>query len=188
VLAYVGHASAEPGPPAAAPETSELESLYREHHGFVWRNARRLGCDEDWADDVVHEVFLVAHRKLGDFEYRSSVRTWLFAITYRVIQRMRRDRARRDRRLRAYAIEQVPATEPHARSEASDYLRHLLEQLDEPKRVVFILAELEGMSSVEIGHCLGVKPPTVDSRRRAARLQLVKMLKRDRAREGSRVT
>jgi RNA polymerase sigma-70 factor (ECF subfamily) len=173
-----------------AAEASSLEELYRAHHDFVWRNARRLGCDDDGADDVVHEVFLVARRKLVGFENRSSIRTWLFAITHRIIQRMRRDRARYDKRLRAYAAEQTttPALEPHAQSEAADTLRHLLAQLDEPKRVVFILAELEGMSSVEIGQCLGVKPPTVDSRRRAARIALTKMLRRDRAREGSRVT
>jgi len=174
--------------PSGVRAAPDLEELYRDHHAFVWRNARRLGCDETGADDVVHEVFLVLHRRLSEFEHRANIRTWLFAVTYRTIQRLFRDRARHARRLREYAAEQSPssAATPQAQHEAADYLRHLLLQLDEPRRVVFILAELEGMSSVEIGECLGVKAPTVDSRRRAARLQLTRMLRRDQARERSR--
>src|SRR5450432_623535 len=71
------------------------EALYREHFAFVWRNARRLGCTDEWVDDAVHEVFLVATRRLAEFSGISSLRTWLFAITFRVVGRMMRDRARR---------------------------------------------------------------------------------------------
>jgi RNA polymerase sigma-70 factor (ECF subfamily) len=61
----------------------------------------------------------------------------------------------------------------------------LLGRLDEAKRVVFILAELEGMTSVEIGKLLELKPPTVDSRLRAARAALGRMIAQERARERS---
>jgi DNA-directed RNA polymerase specialized sigma24 family protein len=77
------------------PALPPAEALYREHFAFVWRNARRLGCTDDWVDDAVHEIFLVAARRLDEFEGRSSLRTWLFAITFRVVGRMKRDRARR---------------------------------------------------------------------------------------------
>lgn len=164
----------------------DLECLYREHSGFVWRNARRFGCDDDVADDVVHEVFLVVARRLSEFRQDASVRTWLFAIAYRAVQRLKRDTARRGVRMQQYCTEQgAPAVvESQSRLEAAEYLHLLLSQLDECKRVVFVLAELEGMTSVEIGSVLGLKPPTIDSRLRSARKVVERLIARDAARQG----
>ncbi|MGE3634951.1 MAG: RNA polymerase sigma factor, partial [Sandaracinaceae bacterium] len=67
-----------------------LEEIYDACFDFVWRSARRMGVAEAHADDVVQEVFLVAHRRLADFEGRSSVRTWLFGILLRVVSDHRR--------------------------------------------------------------------------------------------------
>ena len=59
----------EPGA-GAARLPAEIEravgALYDRQHAFVWRNARRLGCDDDWVDDAVHEIFLVAARRLPE--------------------------------------------------------------------------------------------------------------------------
>ncbi len=178
--------SAENLPPPTPEE--ELEAAYREHCEFVWRNARRLGCDEATAEDVVHDVFLVAVRRLREFRGDANLRTWLFAITYRVVQRTTRDRARRGARLRDYAASQVRPSicHPHDQVDAGEALRRLLVRLDEAKRVVFILAELEGMTSVEIGACLGLNPRTVESRLRAARQALTRMIERDGVGERSR--
>ena len=169
---------------APAPAHGPAELLYREHFAFVWRNARRLGCTEDWLDDAVHEVFLVATRRLGEFEGRSSIRTWLFAITFRVVGRMQRDRSRQRRQTSRYVAEQAELVSDAAReTEAAQYLRQLLLKLSEPQRVVLILAELEGFTSLEIAGTLGVPAGTVDSRLRAARVQLARTLERDRARD-----
>ena len=160
----------------------QAETLYREHFAFVWRNARRLGCTDEWVDDAVHEVFLVATRRLAEFEQRSALRTWLFAITFRVVGRMRRDRARRQARVERYVTEQSELVADAAReTEAAQYLRQLLLKLNEAQRVVLILAELEGFTSAEIAETLGIPAGTVDSRLRAARRQLARVLERDRA-------
>lgn len=173
---------------ANEPDTEEsprtpAELLYREHYDFVWRNARRLGCADDWVDDAVHEAFLVASRRIEDFEGRSSVKTWLFSILFRVIQRMQRDRARYRARLARYSEtrlgEQVES--PEESSAAAGYLRQLLSRLDDPKRIVVILIELEGMTAMEVAKELGVARGTVETRLRSARRQLSKMLERDRA-------
>lgn len=167
-----------------SPVRERAEALYREHFAFVWRNARRLGCTDEWVDDAVHEVFLVATRRLDEFEGRSSIRTWLFAIAFRVVGRMRRDRARRREHVSRYAAEQPALVADAAReSEAAQYLRQLLLQLSEAQRVVLILAELEGFTSVEIAETLGVPVGTVDSRLRAARTQLARALERDRSKQ-----
>lgn len=160
------------------------EALYREHFAFVWRNARRLGCADDWVDDAVHEVFLVATRRLDEFEGRSGLRTWLFAITFRVVGRMRRDRARRQAHTARYTLERPASVADAAReTEAAQYLRRLLLELTEAQRVVLILAQLEGFTSLEIAETLGLPTGTVDSRLRAARLQLMRIHERERAKD-----
>jgi RNA polymerase sigma-70 factor (ECF subfamily) len=159
--------------------------VYREHVQFVWRNARRLGCDESWADDAVHEVFLVVAERLHEFEARSSMRTWLFAITFRVVRRLRRNRSRYLSRLLRLADQAADSDQGRslAREDAGCDLRRILGRLSEAKRAVYILAELEGMTTPEIAQGLGLKPGTVDSRLRAARLELSAWAERERLRE-----
>jgi RNA polymerase sigma-70 factor (ECF subfamily) len=184
-------AQAEPRDPSrerAFPLSAELESsataLYRENFAFVWRNARRLGCGDDWVDDAVHEVFLVATRRLAEFEGRSSERTWLFAITYRVVQRMLRDRARQRQRVTRYAREVPPATgDAQHEAEAAQYLRYLIGLLPKAQQLVLILAELEGFTTAEIAETLGIPPGTVHSRVRAAKLHLTQVIERERERD-----
>ena len=119
--------------PRAATQTGiDPEALYRENCDFVWRNARRLGCSDEWVDDAVHETFLIANRRIAEFEGKSNLQTWLFAIVLRVVQRMRRDRARYSKRIANYADTRrgEVAPSPEATSDASHYLRQLLAELD----------------------------------------------------------
>jgi RNA polymerase sigma-70 factor (ECF subfamily) len=160
--------------------TRAASALYREHHDFVWRNARRLGCSDDWIDDAVHEVFLVATRRLPEFEGRAHPRTWLFAITFRVVQRLHRDRARRRASLRRYAEQLPPGSGAVANDEvAAQYLRYLLHKLPVAQQLVLILAELEGFTSPEIAETLEIPAGTVHSRLRAAKQRLAQAIEQE---------
>jgi RNA polymerase sigma-70 factor (ECF subfamily) len=157
--------------------------LYREHHGFVWRNARRLGCTEAWIDDAVHEVFLVATRRLSDFEGRSSERTWLFAITFRVVQRMRRDRSRHRLLLEQHSEALArPGVTTGDDAESAQLLRYLLDQLPAAQQLVLILAELEGFTATEIAETLAIPVGTVHSRLRYAKQQLLQVMQSEKNR------
>lgn len=166
-----------------------LEDIYEEHFDFVWRSARRMGVREAAVDDVVQEVFLVAHRRLADFEGRSSIKTWLFAILMRVVSDYRRT-LRRKGGLAPLPDDGVvcddrgacPAGQTEHR-EAVRLLHRLLDALDDEKRAVFVLAELEQMTAPEMSEALGVNLNTVYSRLRAARRDFEKALERHRARE-----
>lgn len=179
----VGPARAEPKP-AEPNELRSAEALYRENYAFVWRNARRLGAGDDWVDDAVHEVFLVATRRLAEFEGRSTVQTWLFAITFRVVQRLRRDRARQAQLTTRFVLEApAPVANAADETEAAQYLRYLLSMLPDAQRLVLILAELEGFSSAAVAEALGVPAGTIDSRLRAARGQLARLIEREQIRD-----
>ena len=175
-------AGPDAGPPASDPAVAQL---YREHHAFVWRNARRLGCAEEWVDDAVQEIFLVAARRLHELTPDANLRGWLFAIVFRVVQRLQRDRARYRARVNRFAATQVDAQQRshEESSQAARQLRQLLAQLDEAKRVAFILVELEGMTSAEVAGVLAIPQGTVDTRLRAARRRLQELLEQQRAQE-----
>lgn len=183
------HAPAEAPPVAKGGLASDLRraasALYVEHHDFVWRNARRLGCADDWIDDAVHEVFLVATRRLHEFEGRSHPRTWLFSITFRVVQRLRRDRARQRASLRRYAEQQPPGSSAVTTDEAAaQHLRYLLAKLPMAQQLIVILAELEGFTALEIAETLGIPAGTVHSRLRAAKQRLARTIEQDGQRDG----
>jgi RNA polymerase sigma-70 factor, ECF subfamily len=174
-------ASRQAEPPVL--EADAVEQLYKSYQAFVWRNARRLGCADEWVDDAVQEVFLVAARRLSELGPDANVRGWLFAILYRVVQRMKRDRGRYRARLKRYSEtrSEACADGPEGRSNAARQLRDLLASLDESKRVIVILIELEGMTSAEVARLLGIPNGTVDSRLRAARQRLAELIGAGRA-------
>ena len=163
--------------------TTELASVYRTHHRFVWRSLVRLGVPDDRVDDALHDAFMVVARRLEEFEGRGNIRTWLFAIAMRVALGVRRDAARELRRRESVGRVAPREHEPHARADAARTLRDLLAHLDDDKRAVFIMAELEGMTAPEIASVVAVKVPTVYSRLRLARQQLSRILERAQARE-----
>ncbi len=171
-------------PPAEPP--GDLARIYEEHFDFVWRSARRLGVPDSAVDDAVQEVFIVVHRQLAGFEGRSSMKTWLFGILRNVVLRQRRSWARRREEAleeSAVAATAAAADEHLAEREARRVLHALLAGLDDDKRAVFVLAELEQMSAPEIAEATGLKLNTVYSRLRLARAEMEKALERHRARE-----
>jgi RNA polymerase sigma-70 factor, ECF subfamily len=158
--------------PLTAPE-ARFTSLYEEHFDFVWRSVRMLGVPADAADDAAQDVFVVAHRRLADFEGRSLPRTWLFAIALRVVSDYRRSRRRKLRLLdRVLHLGTEPANTPFdaaVGSERRDAVLYALEALGDDQRAVFVLADIEELSAPEIAQALDVKLNTVYSRLRSAR-------------------
>lgn len=165
--------------------TPELGEIYEAHFDFVWRSLRRLGVPDAQLEDAVHDVFLVAHRRLSEFEGRSSLKTWLFAIALRVAQNMRRSLARQPATERDGEIASEAELAPDVQADRSRAVAlgvRLLNELDADKRAVFILAELEQLPASEIAQALGIPLFTVYSRLRAARRTFDAALERERAR------
>jgi RNA polymerase sigma-70 factor (ECF subfamily) len=183
------------GVPALRPALRpSFEDLYDAHVEFLWRNARRLGVGDDAVDDVLQQVFLVVHRRLPEVTMTGSERAWLFGILLRVVRDHKR-LLRRKSPHRFFAVTD-PETladdrgrmpdESLARVEAAALVQRWLDSLDDDKREVFILAELEQMSAREIGEATATNPSTVYSRLRAARQAFEAAATRHRKSEGRR--
>jgi len=184
---------AAPPPASAAPHTSaepqSFEEVYEAEFAFAWRNLRRLGVRESQLRDAAQDVFLVVHRRLADFEGRGTLRAWLYSIVVRVASQYRRTGQRKDLEHTddpdAVADTKTLGPEDNAgQNEDVRLLLELLDQLDEPKREVFVLSDLEGLTAPEVAELLELKLNTVYSRLRSARLELKAALERCRGAQG----
>jgi RNA polymerase sigma-70 factor (ECF subfamily) len=172
-------------PPIAAPTFADV---YRAHAAFIWRVARRLGVPPADVEDVCQDVFVVVHRKLPAFEGRSSIRTWLYGIAVRcAADRRRLAHVRRETTSASVAEPPVDPTQPGAVAErqARAALDEILDQLDEPKRAVFVLYELEELPMAEVAEAVGCPLQTAYSRLHAARDAVEAAVRRRSAREQS---
>jgi RNA polymerase sigma-70 factor (ECF subfamily) len=166
--------------------------LYEDYFAFLWRSALRLGTPRAHVDDVVQDAFIVVHRRLASFEGKSSVKTWLFGILFNVVRARRRAVGAELWRLGAHddlAAVSDPAASPDenaARAEAARLVDRLLYALEDDKRAIFVLAELEAMSVPEIALALRIPLNTAYSRLRLARHEFAAAAARHRAHDAWR--
>ncbi|HEY3497688.1 MAG TPA: sigma-70 family RNA polymerase sigma factor [Polyangiaceae bacterium] len=160
-------------PHDAAANRLDFREVYDSHFAFVWRAVANRGVPASALDDVVQEVFLVVHRKLGEFEGRSSVRTWLAGVVRRVVAdhlKKRGNRLLAQEELREHPA--APGEEPGVRAErraAMALVDELVGTMSEVQREVFVLYELEQMTTREIAVLTGANENTVQTRLKAAR-------------------
>ena len=164
----------------------DVATIYREHAGAVGAWARRLGGPDVDVEDVVHEVFVVVQRRLGEWRGDARVTTWLYEITLRVVQErrrrgrwLRRRPPRTDEPVSADDLAQVASDTPDAlellqRREATVSLYRILDGIGEKYRTVIILFELEGLSGEEIAALTGTSLANVWVRLHRGRQKVMK--------------
>lgn len=140
---------------------------------------RRLGVDAKDAEDVAQEVFLVAYRRLPDFEGRSSLKTWLCGIALRVVGNYRRTRRRRPEHPLTNDDPPMSLTTPGPNPEQelmqqrnAAWLERGIERLPTSQRSVFVLFELEDLSMQEVAKLVGCPLSTAYGRLYEARATL----------------
>src|SRR5258706_10831507 len=138
-----------------------FREIYGTYFGFIWRYAANRRVPPMALDDVVQEVFVVVHNRLGSFEGRSSLKTWLAGIAHNVVRGYVRKPGNRaasnylDDEVQLLAPGWNPA-EALERKAAIELLHQLLDKMSDVQREVFILNEIEQLSSVDIAQVLGV--------------------------------
>jgi RNA polymerase sigma-70 factor (ECF subfamily) len=178
-----------PGSGAAMPRAPDFARVYDEYFGFVWRNVLNRGIPHASADDVVQEVFIVVHRKLPEFEGRSSLKTWLAGIARRVVSDHVRKRGNApvgDPLEVDVASALADPAEALDNKVAARLVDGLLALMSEDQREVFMLHELEEMTGREIAETTGTNENTVHTRLRAARKIFQEGLSRLEGRQDTR--
>ncbi len=166
------------------PGVGSLAEVYAAHAPFVYRTVRRLGVPQGSVEDVMHEVFLVAHRRLPEFDGRAAITTWLYHLSRGVVSNWRRGRRREAARLSLVEPPSNAMPDPEKateREQAAAFVRRFVESLDVDKRLVFELAEVDGMAMPAVAEIAGIKVNTAYSRLRAARREFQRAVHRPKA-------
>lgn len=171
-MSQEGRAAAQVTEPAEHERALTFEQLYQRYFDFSWRVLRNLAVRPRLLEDAAQEVWTVVHRRLPEFEQRSSVRTWLFGIARNVARNQRRTE-RRHHELELLS-EAVPAgaADPESCSstrETWSALRRFLDALEEQDRAIFVCNLIEDLSAQETAEAVGVKVMIVYQRVRTLR-------------------
>ena len=164
----------------------DFRTIFDTYGLFVLRTLRKLGVPTADLNDLCQEIFVVVHRRLPDYDGRASLRTWIYAICARTASAHRRSmRARREE-----ACENpepyVTVTREDAATQDRDLdarravaeVEALLSALDDEKRQIVVLHEIEGLSMSKIAYAVGCPLQTAYSRLHAARKAMRTSLER----------
>ncbi len=162
-----------------------FEQLVRRYDRNVFRIAQHITQNREDAEDVVQDAFLKAYQNLGQFQGQSKFYTWLVRIAVNeALMRLRRRRPERmvsldedvkteeDSMPREIADWSPNPEQQYTQGELKDILSRTIQGLPASFRTVFVLRDVEGLSTEETAEALGLSIPAVKSRLLRARLQL----------------
>lgn len=166
----------------SAGEIGLFEIIMRRYNQRLYRVARAIVRDDAEAEDVTQQAFLNAYRHLDQFASRAMFSTWLTKIVVHEALARARRRGRfdeqeagddfDDRDEEAVAALTAPGPDPERQAFAGE-LRALIEsaidRLPEHYRVVFVMREVDGMSTAESAQCLDITEDTAKTRLHRAR-------------------
>jgi RNA polymerase sigma-70 factor (ECF subfamily) len=170
-----GHADLELAGRCQAGVPGAFEELYRTHAGRLFGLACRV-VGREHAEDLVQDIFVAAHRKIGSYKGESALGTWLFRLaTNLCVDHLRS----RQHRLADLSDTLSPEREPAGRGagpvlgviERLD-LERALASLPDGCRTVFVLHDVEGLEHKDVARALGISDGTSKSQLHKARLRL----------------
>jgi RNA polymerase sigma-70 factor (ECF subfamily) len=173
---------------AQAKDFAAFEELLDRYEDKVFRLAYRFVRNETEAQEILQDTFLSIWRKLGTFKGDAQFSSWL----YRVAANAALMRLRAQRRHPEISTEELPvgfldnngqlpaAGENWARrpddqlqsEELRDHIQQAVDALPELYRTVFLIRDVEGLSTEETAEVLGISVPTVKTRLHRARIAL----------------
>ena len=150
-----------------------LRALVDTHYDFIWRSLRRLGVPEADVDDAAQKVFLTASRKLAAIRLGAE-RSFLFQTAFRVASDSRRTLRRRREVPEGPDEAETPDESPSGEElvdlrRARTQLDRILDGMPLDLRAVFVLFELDEMTTAAVAELLELPMGTVASRLRRAR-------------------
>src|SRR3982750_2591940 len=166
-------------------DVSAFEDLVKRYDRNVFRIAQHITQNREDAEDVVQDAFLKAYQNLGQFQGQSKFYTWLVRIAVNeALMKLRRRRPERmvsldedvktedDSVPREVADWSPNPEQQYSQAELKDILTRTIQGLPPSFRTVFVLRDVEGLSTEEAAEALDLSVPAVKSRLLRARLQL----------------
>jgi RNA polymerase sigma-70 factor, ECF subfamily len=171
--------------------------LVRRYEGKIFRLAQHITQNREDAEDVLQETFLKAYEHLDQFQGQSKFYTWIVRIAVnQALMKLRRRKTDRsvsldegidtgeDTVTREIAAWDEDPEQRFSREELGELLDAAIQSLAPPYRSVFVLRDIDELSTEETADALGLSVPAVKSRLLRARLQLREKLTRTFKRKG----
>jgi RNA polymerase sigma-70 factor (ECF subfamily) len=163
-------------------ETALFELLMRRHNERLYRAARAILRDDGEAEDVIQQAYINAYLHLDQFADRAKFSTWLTRIAiHEALSRIRKAGRMLPLEERREGVESMadqitsPGQDPEQAAYSQELAREIedaVAQLPDVFRGVFMLRDVEGLSTLETAECLGLNEDTVKTRLHRARALL----------------
>ena len=170
-------------------DTQAFTTLANQYSRNIYRLALNITHNKEDAEDVLQEAFLKAYTKLDKFQGNSRFYTWLVRIAVNeALMKLRKRKSDRtvsmDEPVETDVREIVREhrdwgdnpEQQYAKTELQEILAKVIETLEPPYRTVFVLRDVENVSTEETAELLGLSVPAVKSRLLRARLKLREQL------------
>src|SRR5579884_1530712 len=181
-------------------DVAAYNQLVTHYERKIFRLAKHITQNDEDAEDVLQETFLKAYEHLPDFHGQSKFYTWLVRIAVNEsLMKLRKRKSDRtvpldepvdtgeDTVVREVAVWEENPEERYSRDELGQILDEAVQSLKPAFRTVFVLRDIEELSTEETAEALGISVPAVKSRLLRARLQLREKLTRFFKRKGDDV-
>jgi len=182
---------------ARAGDARAFGELVQHYEGKIFRLAQHVTQNREDAEDVLQETFMKAYEHLDQFEGNSKFYTWIVRIAVnQALMKLRRRKTDRsvsldetidtgeDTVVREIAAWGEDPEQRFSREELGAILDSAIQSLEPPYRSVFVLRDIDELSTEETADVLGLSVPAVKSRLLRARLQLREKLTRFFKRKG----
>ncbi len=168
-------------PPEADPHAALFRRLFEAEAGYVWLTLRRLGVREADVEDLAHELFMKAYRKLDEYDDTRAAKPWLFAFAFRIASEYRRTGRQKYETLgeRPDLPSEAPAADQLlvAQDERA-LLAAALEAVDLERRAVLVAHEMDEMPMKDVASSMQIPLNTAYSRLRVGREELARAFTR----------
>lgn len=165
-----------------------FEELIGRYSEKAFHLATRLTRSHEDAEEVLQDVFVTVYRKIAGFEGKSSFSSWLYRVTVNAsLMKLRKRKQDQSISLEDVApqikntlvarnSDQIEADRSASRNELKAALEKAIERLPDDYRPVYVLRDIDGLTSREVGKILNLSVPAVKSRLHRSRMMLRRKL------------
>jgi RNA polymerase sigma-70 factor (ECF subfamily) len=167
---------------AQAGDKEAFGLIFEHHHRFIYKFIYAMLGEHGLAEELTQETFLGAYKNLHSLREQSALKTWLCSIAkntvYKSFRSRRKEGKQSDEEVETLdLVDQKPAPDTQFLSkELNGFIGEALRKLDEDKRVVFILKEVQQLSYNEIAEITGDAIPKLKTDLRRAKIKMREML------------